>query len=303
MNTDFIGAIRAFTGGAPSALKMDSRIHRFSTSGRKGDDAGWYFLPHESVCVAGDWRSGLTKIFYADGHDKDDPEVLAAIQRSREAYRLEKKKAQEVAIRRSAYCLNNGSAVDKNHPYLMSKGLSFIDPARYRAKQYKDRIVLDVMSANGELKGAQYVSTDSKKFATGTPTKGNFHWLQTWGRSYIDKYPDAIIGVVEGFATGITVSEERQMPVIVAFSAGNIPEVIKRLQILYPDNPILYFADDDKINPQTGKKAGEEAARKAKALGTNIGAEFPTWPGGIKPEGASDFNDLMMIKFGLWGKS
>ncbi len=59
---EFRAAIEAAGLGAPATIIADGRLHRFATSVRRGDDAGWYVLHAEPVPAGafGDWRSGLS---------------------------------------------------------------------------------------------------------------------------------------------------------------------------------------------------------------------------------------------------
>jgi hypothetical protein len=59
---EFRAAIEAAGLGAPAAIVADGKLHRFATSARRGDDAGWYVLHAEPVLAGafGDWRSGLS---------------------------------------------------------------------------------------------------------------------------------------------------------------------------------------------------------------------------------------------------
>lgn len=58
----FRAAIEAAGLTPPAAIEADGRLHRFATSARSGDDAGWYVLHAEPVPAGafGDWRSGLS---------------------------------------------------------------------------------------------------------------------------------------------------------------------------------------------------------------------------------------------------
>lgn len=55
------------------------------------------------------------------------------------------------------------------------------------------------------------------------------------------------IGLTEGLATGLSLrmGVDEQLAVFVAFDAGNLIHVARILRKLYPNNPILIFADDD----------------------------------------------------------
>ena len=58
----FRSAIEAAGLTAPADIWADGKLHRFATSARRGDDAGWYVLHAEPVPAGafGDWRSGLS---------------------------------------------------------------------------------------------------------------------------------------------------------------------------------------------------------------------------------------------------
>lgn len=58
----FRAAIEAAGLSVPAAIVADGKLHRFATSARSGDDAGWYVLYAEPVPAGafGDWRTGLS---------------------------------------------------------------------------------------------------------------------------------------------------------------------------------------------------------------------------------------------------
>ncbi|WP_337201970.1 hypothetical protein [Campylobacter sp. W0014] len=49
----------------------------------------------------------------------------------------------------------------------------------------------------------------------------------------------------EGFATGTTLYKALNKPIIMAVDAGNLENVVKKLNTLYPDKNITIFADND----------------------------------------------------------
>jgi putative DNA primase/helicase len=164
-----------------------------------------------------------------------------------------------------------------------------------------------MINAHGEIVGAQIIHTDgSKIFISGSTKQGSWHWLMheptmhNLSRLQRDVFErrrqDDIIAVVEGWATGCAVANLKGLTrVAVAFDAGNLVHVVKRLLVLYPHNPIMIFADDDDINQKTGKQSGKAGAEAARVLDPlRIGIEYPLWRDGKKPDGASDFNDLFV---------
>lgn len=306
----FAQQINAALGSTVDHLSPDGNLHRFSTNGKSSDTAGWYFMPTPDVVVAGCWRSGQTVTLFADGKRKDDGDVVEAIRRARAAYREERARKSEEAANKAGELLSYSKPLDYGHPYIQQKKIHNMPwlKSKLRARMMQKSILLDMVNAHGELVGAQIIHEDgSKKFLAGTAKQGAWHWLlkddshhalSTREREVRDKrQQDAIIGVCEGWATGCAVAEMRGLQrVVVGFDSGNLVHVVKRLLVLYPESPIVIFADDDDANTKTGKRAGQAGADAARALDTvRISIEYPAWPNGVKPEKCSDFADLYLI--------
>lgn len=69
----FRAAIEAAGLSAPADIRADGKLHRFATSARPGDDAGWYVLHAEPVPAGafGDWRSGLSQTWRAGRRQRE----------------------------------------------------------------------------------------------------------------------------------------------------------------------------------------------------------------------------------------
>ena len=75
-------AIAATGIEAPDPILADGKLHRFSASGRRHDDSGWYVLHLDGVpggCF-GDWRSGLQSSWCAKRADAMTPAERMATQ-------------------------------------------------------------------------------------------------------------------------------------------------------------------------------------------------------------------------------
>lgn len=307
---DFTAQINAALGSTITDLSPDGKMHRFSTNGKSSDKAGWLVMPTPDVVVAGCWRSGKTITLFADGKRRDDPDVIDAIQRARAAYRKEREIAAKEAANKAVDLMRWSKALDYTNPYIVRKAIDQMPRLRgkLRASALKESILVDMVNAHGEIVGAQIIHADgSKMFISGSTKQGSWHWLMhdpTPARNLSSgerkvfelRRQDDIIAVVEGWATGCAVAHFKGLTrVAVAFDAGNLVHVVKRLLVLYPHNPIVVFADDDEANPTTGKQAGKAGAEAARALDPlRIGIEYPAWREGKKPAGASDFNDLFV---------
>lgn len=307
---DFTAQINAALGSAINVLSPDGKMHRFSTSGKSSDTAGWYVMPTTDVVVAGCWRSGKTITLFEDGKRRDDHDVIDAIQLARAAYRKEREIAAKEAANRANDLLRWSKALDYGNTYIVRKAIDRMPRLRdkLRARTLKESVLVDMINAHGEIVGAQIINADgSKKFLSGTAKQGAWHWLMhdpTPARNlssgerkvFERRRQDDITAVVEGWATGCAVANLKGLTrVAVAFDAGNLVHVVKRLLVLYPHNPIVIFADDDDINSKTGKQAGKAGAEAARVLDPQrIGIEYPLWRDGKKPDGASDFNDLFV---------
>lgn len=59
----FSDAIKASGLTPPDTIMTDGKLHRFSSNGRRDDDAGWYVFYGDGIPAGsfGDWRTGLTQ--------------------------------------------------------------------------------------------------------------------------------------------------------------------------------------------------------------------------------------------------
>jgi len=85
--------------------------------------------------------------------------------------------------------------------------------------------------------------------------------------------------IAEGFATGVSLHEWFKQPCIVAFNAGNLEPVAKRIRALYPNHELIICGDNDESG------AGQKAARAA-ALA--VGGRYL-----LPPIVGTDFNDTI----------
>ena len=113
----------------PPTIEADGSLHRFSTSGKRGDDSGWYVLHPDGIAagVFGCWRNGWSQTWSS----KPD---TAMTQAEREAHRqrIKAMKAQRDAeqaqrqqhARHTAAALWQAAAPAMQHEYLARRAYS-----------------------------------------------------------------------------------------------------------------------------------------------------------------------------------
>ena len=175
------------------------------------------------------------------------------------------------------------------HAYMKSKGFSHNHGARVvnfmdRANHlYPGTLCIPIFDRRKELCGMQCIFSaqsgwDKKNFL-GTEMKGSFFPFGDWEHARV-LYP------CEGFATGASIFENMNLPVICSFSACNLPPVGRTIREHNPDCTIILAADKDK-----GSKAGETWARKTLEE-TSCIIKVVQFPPGAE---GSDYNDLAQI--------
>lgn len=306
----FQGAIAAAGLTPPDTIIADGKIHRFTTNGKCGDDAGWYILHLDNIPAGsfGNWREGRTETWCSIERSAQTPEQqkqYATLLKSMQNARHRAKKAEhDAAAEIAAAIWVAASPIDDAaaHGYLVKKGtqphgakLIDTDAARAHCGRLSPMLsgpllVIPMRNAAGELRSLQFITDDGTKRPLTGGEKQGCHYL-------IDK-PDSaatksILIVCEGFATGASIHEATGQPVAVAFDSGNLEAVAKSLRKLYPDAALIVAADDD--HQTTGNPGRTAAAGAAKAVGGVMVA--PMFPAD-RPDKATDFNDLHQLAGG-----
>ena len=200
----------------PPTIEADGSLHRFSTSGKRGDDSGWYVLHPDGIAagVFGCWRNGWSQTWSS----KPD---TAMTQAEREAHRqrIKAMKAQRDAeqaqrqqqARQTAAALWQAAAPATQHEYLARKG---IQPHGARCDGL--RLVIPLRDVDGTLHSLQTIAPDGdKRFMPGGRVAGCYHSM---GK------PQGVLVVCEGFATGASIHEATGHAVAVAslaIASGN----------------------------------------------------------------------------------
>jgi len=239
----------------PKDLKLDGRLHRFATAGKKKNDNGWYVFFSDGIPAGkfGCWREGIEGKFIADvGRELTAAERMAHTRRMAEAQAIrdaEKSKRNEVAADTVSAIWESAGAASPDHPYLKRKG---INPHGVRITG-DGRLIAPLYSPDGDLMSLQYISEGGDKlYHAGGATKGG---------SWSIGDPGGTIFIAEGFATAATIHEETGECCIIAYSASNIVPVAQSIREQYGTmQEVVIVADNDESG--TGRNYADQAAAK-----------------------------------------
>lgn len=280
----FKQAIEAAGLKPPDVVHDDGAIHRFATSGRRGDDSGWYSLHTDGIPSGsfGCWREGLQSTWCA----KSDTAMTAAeldthrqriaamkAQRDAELIQRQQSAATDAAQRLAA------ATPCTQHAYLTTKGVQ----AHGVKVDSAGSLIVPMRDTAGKLRSLQTITpTGDKRFLFGGLVKGCYH--------SIGKKPEIVLIVGEGYATCASLHEATGHPVVVAFNAGNLEPVAVALRSKYPHLQIIVAADDDHLT------AGNPGMTKARAAALAVGGFVakPQFPA-VRGDKDTDFNDLYKL--------
>lgn len=222
------------------------------------------------VGFASDYRTGQTHNFKLSGRKstKTNTEAL-------ERFREEAKQDQEqkwLKVSEKAKMIWDVALPCDSHPYLLSKGV-----ASHSLREHKGKLIIPIMDETGKLWSLQMIQEDGgKRFLSGGKTGGGFFIIGTKLLKEAAK-----VGIGEGYATCMTIYEQKQIPMIVCFNAGNMLSVSKKLSDALPNKEFIIYADNDENN------IGQDKAIAAAQI-TNAEVVMPE-------EEGMDFNDQMAI--------
>ena len=166
------------------------------------------------------------------------------------------------------------------HAYMSKRGLTGEWLTNGDAIHGKDRIMskgeimLVPIYKDDELVNVQKIKADGEKRPLpGGDMKGVYHSIDGTTKN---------IGIVEGFATGVTINRLTGRKVYVSFNAGNLEEAVKKVKKDHPDARITVFGDHDNIDLTHNRRPGEYFANKAAA---------PFGAGVVIPDELGDWDD------------
>jgi len=299
MSESFRAAMRAH-GLKPPDTITPGKLHRFSTNGKRGDDAGWCKkFADEQAGVFGDWRTGLKEVWFASGEPTqasraETQAAIRAMQAEREGY-LVKIGAETARMAQELWA----AAFDVGaHPYLVRKGVT-LNPCGAREISQADaceilgytpwargetlqgQLLVLPVQRDGAVVSAELIDQAGRKSALrGEGTRsGSF-----WAAQPMPEHAEHLI-IAEGVATTASCCIATGWPGVAALSVGNLKRVAEAMRNQFPEADLVLAADVD-------KSAGEpmpQAVEAAQAVGARL-----AWPvfAGSRLESQTDFNDL-----------
>ena len=269
---------------------MDGKLHRVPVEGdRAGGRSGAYraFLDGRPAGMIQNWKTGYKETWKSNGavlsaEERANLQAEAAqkrIDRQNEMDRLQEQKAIECAAR-----LSSLGEASPDHPYLARKGVGVYGLYVNNSGD----LVVPLKDAQGKLWSLQRIEENGEKpFEKDARKQGCFH---TIGELH---HADEIL-IAEGYATGASVYEATDRPVVLALDSENLLSVAKSLHETYPTKHITILGDDDRHLPDrepplpnVGREKAFEAAKEAEG-----NAIFPTFLDSEKGAEFTDFNDL-----------
>lgn len=311
----FADAIRAAGLPPPDTIHADGVIHRFATSGRVKDDAGWYILFPDGVASGrfGCNRAGMDSTWSSRTRESLTPTERQAqkerMAQARAARDAAEKTRHDTAAKRAALIWERATvcADGGHHPYTKRKGVQPHGARVIDASQARDiapdlsrslgdigpLLVVPMRTTAGKLRSLQFITKGGvKRPLTGGEKRGCCHAI---GKP-LDTQEGPVYIVCEGFATGASIHEATGHAVIVAFDRGGLLPVGQALRKKHPDAVIVIAADDDYATD--GNPGLTDAKAAALAVGGLV-AVPKFWP--FDEPKLTDFNDLHQLEGGAAG--
>lgn len=332
MNADRYGSIReaveAVRGVWPVAPVAGEIVRFDDREGRRKNLACWIYLtPDSEVAVAGNWRVPELRALYVKGGDgrkltrAEQRKIAAQIQEARrkaDAQRADEwRRAAAVAAQ---IVRSSRSAVEVGHPYLTRKhvrpvaplGVIEADAVRsiYQRATGEEAHWLWSYKRSSPMSGpllvvpcylggfADYLS--SVELIDGAGSKVSLKGGRMGGAFWT---PDGLIeaaergsriGIAEGIATALSISQVKGFPCVAARSCGNLKATAKTLRNRFPRVDLIVCGDKG-----NGEEAAQEAQKEANAriavpqFDQKLIERFKRITGDDSP---TDFNDYFLAK-------
>lgn len=258
----------------PKMVQSDSKITRFDLkTGKLGKQySGWCIQFEDGKGgVLGDWSTGEKHHWQVNNAEWLPPDEYKKLQLEQDAKarraQAEKEQATAKAVELAKVKYEKAATVSSNGfrlSYLLRKCLS---EHSYTVKLDEEHNLLLPLCdlVTGELRTLQTIHYDgSKLFEKGISNKGYGLLLSgndTTKAITLSEIDSRVVCICEGFATGATIQQATGLPVVVAFSGGNLKPVAERMVKCLPDALIVVCGDNDTSkNPNRGAVYAQQVA-------------------------------------------
>lgn len=281
-------AIRNAGYAAPEHIEWDGQLHRFATDPDKRHSKDGWYVAHDDAkgkaAAFGSWRDGATQTWSNGTGRQLTKDELADIEAKKRKSLAEEKKAREQAALRAQRLYDEADQGVLSSGYLQRKGIQCPDGVRavnglsskafgFSGDEWTiSGLLVPMRDRTGTLKSLQIIPDDAQRnklFMKGGQTAACYHSLGD-----IDGAQRLLIG--EGLATAQSAREATGCTALVAFSAGNLPDVAGLARALNATAEIIILGDDD----EAGRLKSAQAAQRCGGR--------TVFPG----DGCNDFNDL-----------
>lgn len=307
----FADAIARELGSAPPADRIVAgRIVRFATNGKRGDSAGWCRLFEDGRGgVFGDWRNSGAVHTWSDtsvplnvGDARRRRQEIAAAQ----AARLAEEGQRHTRVAENARRIWTVARRCDQHPYLERKQVH-ADGLRVQfshAKECRDRffttnadgectalhgllLLVPLRTIDWTLWSLQAIDAGGcKAFMRGGRKRGLFHLVAPNRLRGATATHTGDVAICEGLATGLSVGRESNLPVFIAFDAGNLLPVAQQVRRRFPKARVIVCGDCDRSG--VGQAKAEEAAAAIDGY-----VSIPPLTEADWDAGRSDWNDYL----------
>lgn len=270
----------------PAEFVCDGRFHTCGTVGKERGTDGRYLIHYDNfpvgICI--NWRTDERATWTAKREreltGKEKSAYRERVQRLKEQAHAEQTRKWEKTARTAEYVWSKCQQAQDTHPYLQRKKV----PAYGLRLASGNRLVLPILSADGQFQSLNFISADgSKKFLAGGKTAGGH--FPILAKDGTESGP-LLIG--EGFATTMSACISTGYAGLVAFNAGNLSHVAQEARLRYPERQIIILEDNDLERvAEIGRNPGQVAAEKAARIARAKIAHCPALQ-----DKSTDFNDL-----------
>ena len=268
--------IEALKNAGIPAPNKDTETFRIVRWGRNNR---YWLKKFNGGYVFGDFVNGANDhVFERNFRGEDLKRIRKELTKTMELVEHKSIKKYEHLSTKARLIWESARLVAKNS-YLERKKIDLLN-----LKEYKGCLVIPLYDNFGKIWTLQFIDREGKKrFLSGGKKKGCYFVIGS-----LENTEKAFI--CEGYATGATIYKCSEVPVIVAFDAGNLKPVVSAIKEKYSDLKLIICADNDAYGEvNTGMEKAKEAAQ-------SIGAEmiFPQFKDiSTHP---TDFNDLMILE-------